>query len=114
MALNNLAWIYQQRGDPRAHRLALRSYLLVPGPDVADTLGWIITVEGDAAKGLPLLREAAAQRGQDPEVLYHLAVALDRVGETRAAVAALTQALALPEGFDEAAAARALLEKLGK
>jgi putative PEP-CTERM system TPR-repeat lipoprotein len=40
--LNNLAWVYQKRGDRRARGMAERAYLLLPSAQTADTLGWIL------------------------------------------------------------------------
>jgi putative PEP-CTERM system TPR-repeat lipoprotein len=40
--LNNLAWLYQHNGDPRALATAKRAYALAPlTPSIADTLGWM-------------------------------------------------------------------------
>ena len=50
VALNNLAWLYQRVGDPRALSLAERAYLIAPNlPQTADTLGWILVQRGEAA-----------------------------------------------------------------
>ncbi len=70
VALNNLAWIYQLRGDPRARPMAERAYLLAPTPQSADTLGWVLTRGGEPGRGLVLLRQAAASG--DPRIAYHL------------------------------------------
>ena len=42
VALNNLAWIYSIQGDERAQSLAQQAYVLSPGGQTADTLGWIL------------------------------------------------------------------------
>ena len=83
VALNNLAWVYQQQGDKRAEGLAQQAYILSPGGQTADTLGWILVSSGNVAQGLPLLRQAAAQAGSDPRIMYHFAVALKRHWQTR-------------------------------
>lgn len=59
VALNNLAWIYGQQHDPRALETARRSFAIVPEPHSADTLGWILLAQGDTARALPLLTQAA-------------------------------------------------------
>jgi putative PEP-CTERM system TPR-repeat lipoprotein len=80
-ALNNLAWLYDQRGDRRGLDLAKRAYDLEPGnPSVADTLGWIHVRAGRAVEALPLLEQAAA-KSKDPEIRYHWAVALADQGD---------------------------------
>ncbi len=80
-ALNNLAWIYSERGDVRALDLATRARAVLPNdPSVADTLGWLHVRRGDAAEGLPLLEEAVRANPDHPEIRYHWAVALAETG----------------------------------
>ena len=50
--------------------MAQKAYLLAPGPQSADTLGWILSTEDEPAKGLLLLRQAAAQQRSDPTVQH--------------------------------------------
>ena len=110
--LNNLAWVYQQKGDARARPLAQRSYLLSPSAQAADTLGWILTAQGDAAQGLPLLQQAISALSSDPEVGYHYAVALKDTGDTTDAVRVLKLLAAVPTAFDDKPAAVRLLEEM--
>ncbi len=88
-ALNNLAWVYQQRNDTRARAVAQKAYLIAPGPQIADTLGWILVGQGSAASGLTLLRQSAAQQPDEPSVQYHLAAALNATGQREQAAAVL-------------------------
>jgi len=108
-ALNNLAWVKGERGDPAARATAQRAYLLAPGPQTADTLGWILTKENEAARALPLLRHAGLALPNDPEIGYHLAVALERTGEREAAIKLLTP-LAAKSFADHESANRLLAE----
>jgi len=101
VALNNLAWIYQQQGNPKARALAQRGYLLQPTPQSADTLGWILLKEGNTQVGLMLVRRAAASMPTDPSVLYHLAVGLKTAGQRDSAAKLLAAVLASPAKFDE-------------
>jgi len=72
--LNNLAWIYQQRGDPRALALAERAVRLAPDhPLVLDTLGWLLYENGAKARALGLLRRAASVAPTDSSIRQHLA-----------------------------------------
>lgn len=112
VALNNLAWVYQSRGDARAKDLAQRAYLLAPTPETADTLGWVLTSQGDATVALPLLRQAAAARSNDPAVQFHLAQALGATGQREEAMKVLQALVAAPGEFDDKAAARKLLQDL--
>ncbi|MDR3416976.1 MAG: PEP-CTERM system TPR-repeat protein PrsT, partial [Nevskia sp.] len=113
IALNNLAWIYQTRDDPRALALAQKAYLLAPGPQSADTLGWILTKQGNAKVGVILLTQAAHNLSTEAAIFYHLAVALNDTGQKDKAVTLLTQLTKSPAEFDDKPAARKLLAELG-
>lgn len=113
IALNNLAWLYQQTGDKRAKDLAERAYLLRASPQSADTLGWILTTEGNPAKGLLLLRQADGE-GFNPSIRYHLAVALRDTGDKAGAVKLLTSLTGDDVQFDEKDKATKLLQDLSK
>jgi cellulose synthase operon protein C len=111
--LNNLAWLYDQRGDARALDLAIRAREALPGdPSVADTLGWLYVQRKEAARGLPLLEEAVRARPDHPEIRYHYAVALSETGSRPRAVSLLRELLAEPVEFLDRAAARERLEDL--
>jgi putative PEP-CTERM system TPR-repeat lipoprotein len=126
VALNNLAWLLQGRADAataegtaqlaRARDLAERAYFVRPSPETADTLGWIMVRSGEAAKGLPLLRQAAVaqavQQRQDLGILFRLATALSETDDKPAARRLLEGMLATPTAFPDRAAAEALLATL--
>jgi cellulose synthase operon protein C len=114
VALNNLAWVYQQQGDKRAQELAQQAYVLAPGGQTADTLGWILVSGGNLAQGMPLLRQAAGQAGSDPRILYHYAVALKDTGKRSEAIKLLTTVVANKAEFGEKADAQKLLDELNK
>ncbi len=111
-ALNNLAWTYQQRNDPRARAVAQKSYLLNPSPESADTLGWILVTTGNPAVGLALLRQANAQLPRDPTVAYHLAVAMKAAGKRADAAKVLSPFILSGAEFDDRPAATRLLNEL--
>lgn len=112
IALNNLAWIYQQQHNPEAMDLARQAYVLAPGPQTADTLGWILTTTGKPQTGVMLLRQAAAQASSDPRVLYHYAVALNDTGNKAHAIKLLKAVVAVKADFVEKADAQQLLTSL--
>jgi putative PEP-CTERM system TPR-repeat lipoprotein len=115
VALNNLAWVYQQQGnDAPAQQLARQAYVLAPSPQTADTLGWILTTNGNAKTGAALLRQASGDGGSDPRILYHYAVALNNSGEKDAARKALGTVVANPAAFKEKALAQKLLDDMSK
>lgn len=111
-ALNNLAWVDQQLHADGAEALARRAYLLAPGGQTADTLGWILAQEGQKPLALLLLRQAAARLPQDASVQYHFAVALNDNGQTQQAGALLDALLASKAPFDERDAAQKLRQQL--
>jgi len=112
-ALNNLAWVYQQENDPQARPLAERAYMLAPGPETADTLGYILATTGAGDKGVSLLRQASQQLPDNGSIQYHLAVALQASGQPAEAVKVLTPLLASKKDFQEKTEATQLLERLG-
>jgi Flp pilus assembly protein TadD len=114
VALNNLAWVYQQKGNPEARSLALQAYILLPGTQTADTLGWILTENGDSTSGLPLLRQASATAPTDYRIRYHYAVALGKTGNVDEAVRQLNQVIGAKGNFREKTDAQALLDELKK
>jgi len=114
VALNNLAWVYQSQGDKRAAGLAQQAYVLSPGGQTADTLGWILASGGDMTRGMPLLRQAATQAANDPRVLYHYAVALKDTGKRDEAIKLLTAVVANKAEFAEKTQAQKLLDELNK
>jgi tetratricopeptide (TPR) repeat protein len=84
-ALNNLAWLYGEAGDPRAVELGRRAHEAQPNnPAIADTLGWIYLERGEANLALPLLRQATEGAPGDAEIRYHWAVALAETGDDEA------------------------------
>ncbi len=114
IALNNLAWVYQQKNDARASELARQAYLLSPGPQTADTLGWILVTTGKAAAGAPLLRQAFNETPSDPRIQYHYAVALKDLGNKSEAIRHLKDVVAAAGNFTEKTEAQKLLDQLEK
>jgi tetratricopeptide (TPR) repeat protein len=99
-SLNNLAWLYSQRGDERALDYAERAYAVEPNnAAIADTLGWLYVQRSDATRGLPLLAAAAEALAGQAEVQYHWGVALAETGDTGKALAAFDAALSSDTAF---------------
>ncbi len=113
--LNNLAWLYQQKGDPKALEYAEQAYQMAPkSAAIVDTLGWILVDNGQYARALELLRQATILAPQESEIRYHLAVALHKSGRNDDARQELEEILRLGKDFGSAAAARDLLRQLSK
>jgi cellulose synthase operon protein C len=115
IALNNLAWICQQQGkDAQALRLARQAYVLAPGSQTADTLGWILTAAGNTRDGVTLLRQASGDPAADPRILYHYAVALKASGNRDEAKKHLETVVGNKGDFKEKLEAQKLLEDMAK
>jgi putative PEP-CTERM system TPR-repeat lipoprotein len=113
VALNNLAWLYAQRGDARALATAERAHAAAPDSgEVTDTLGWLLVQHGDVARALPLLRDATERSPDVAEIRYHLAVALAHTGAKDEARTLLRGLLDAQAQFESAPQARELLEEL--
>jgi putative PEP-CTERM system TPR-repeat lipoprotein len=116
VALNNMAWVLQQKGqNDEAAKLARQAYILQPSQQTADTLGWILASTGKAQEAVPLLRQAAGDAATaDPRILYHYAVALKDTGNTDEAKKNL-QVVASNKGtFKEKEEAQKLLDGMSK
>jgi len=115
VGLNNMAWVMQQKGDNvRAQALGRQAYILAPGPQTADTLGWILTTSGDAGNGVTLLRQATNETSADPRINYHYAVALKNTGDRAEARKQLEFVVAAKGEFKEKAEAQKVLDELSK
>jgi cellulose synthase operon protein C len=114
IALNNLAWLYGERGDSRGETLARRALAGAPqsGP-VADTLGWILLKSGNSEEGLKILKQAHDLDKKNPEIEYHLGAALLKAGQNDEARQALEQAIAAGAGSPWVSEARRLLAETG-
>lgn len=115
VALNNLAWVYQQQGnDIKAQTLARQAYVLSPSPQTADTLGWILTTSGNAQSGVALLRQATGDNTSDPRIVYHYAVALKDLGNKNEAKKQLETVVENKTNFKEKVEAQKLLQDMAK
>jgi putative PEP-CTERM system TPR-repeat lipoprotein len=113
VALNNLAWAYQQEKDPRALATAEAAYKLAPqNPSIMDTLGWILVESGDLKRGVPVLEQAISRAPDANDIRYHLAFGLHKAGDKAKARKEIEQALANGKPFAQADDARALLKQL--
>jgi len=113
-ALNNLAWLYQQKGDlAKARGLAERAMAASPRvPQIDDTLGWILLAQGEADKALTYLSAASLSAPGNPDIQYHLAVALHRLGRQADAQTTLENLLGTGAAFSDKPEAEKLLQEL--
>jgi putative PEP-CTERM system TPR-repeat lipoprotein len=114
LILNNLAWLYDWKRDPRALATAKKAMNLAPASgSVADTLGWILEKQGDNANAMKYITQASASAPSDGTIQYHFAVVLSKTGNANAARNVLQKTLKLNLQPDTKSAAEALLAKLG-
>jgi tetratricopeptide (TPR) repeat protein len=74
-ALRQLAVLYGQRStdDPKAYELTTKARQAYPGdPEIAKALGILNYRRGNYPQSLELLKETAAKRKDDPDLLYYL------------------------------------------
>jgi tetratricopeptide (TPR) repeat protein len=92
--LNNLAWVYNELGDPRAADTAARANELMPdNANILDTLGWIQVSIGNPADAIAPLERAYELSDQLPIIGYHLAYAHLASGDPDAAQALIGRLL---------------------
>ncbi len=113
-ALNNLAWLYQQKGDlAKARGMAEQAVAAAPrAPLIVDTLGWILLAQGETDKALTYLSAASRSAPKNADIQYHLAVAVNRLGRTADAQAMLEALLGSGTNFSDRAEAEKLLQQL--
>ncbi len=112
VVLNNLAWLYMERGDARAVGMARRANEVTPNhPDIADTLGWILVRNGDLGSGLDYLKQSVQLNPNNPSVQYHLGVAFAEQNQSTSARGAFAKALSMGD-FPEAAQVRDAMARL--
>lgn len=113
VALNDLAQSLQAQHDPKALEFAEKAYRIKPdSPVTENTLGGILMANGQSARGLGLLRDAADHAPQNPEVRFDYARALASSGDKAKAKAELEALLALKRPFRSESAARDMLKGL--
>ncbi len=112
-ALNNLANVLLQLKDPGSVQVAERSVAKNPNnANAIDTLGWALFQGGQVDRGLQLLRDARLRQPGNPEIRYHLAVALAQTGRKQEAKEELDGALKAGGNFESATEAKKLLQSI--
>ncbi len=114
VALNNLAWLYMEKGIlDKAQQVGSRAYQVNPEMvAVLDTYGWILVKSGKIVEGEKLLQQAISKAPQDRDIRYHVAATLAQKGDTKGAIIELKQALSGGADFLSKKEAESLLKKL--
>ncbi|WP_455207534.1 tetratricopeptide repeat protein [Kaarinaea lacus] len=116
IGFNQLAWLYAKQGInlDDALELAKKADKLQPNNiSINDTLGWIHAGKKEFDKALSYLEKAnQISRGQNPNVLYHLAYVQNKMGDSANAKANVNKALNMSNNFESKKAAEKLLTQL--
>jgi Tfp pilus assembly protein PilF len=104
-AHNQLACLYAryERGVARGLAMAKKARALAPeDARIADTLGWLLHLNGEHAEAVPVLYEASCRLPRSPAVWYHLGKALVGDGKKSEAARSFQTALFLDRHFENA------------
>ncbi len=113
VALNNLALILSNRGDPQARQGAASAYELLPDNGaVADTYGWILLKAGQTDEAISTLRKAHTAMPQNAEIQYHYGAALVEGGMHEEARVILGKLIASNRTFASRTTAEELFEQI--
>ncbi len=111
--LNGLAWAAGRAGDPMALEYAERAHRQAPDDaNILDTLGWILVERGELARGTELLKRATAAAPGAGETRLHLAKALLKSGDQKAARRELETLARLGDKFPSQVEVKQLLAGL--
>ncbi|KAF0103186.1 MAG: PEP-CTERM system TPR-repeat lipoprotein [bacterium] len=113
-ALNNLAWLGQDKDLNQAIKHAQHAQTLAPrDPYVKDTLGMLLLKRGDDRGALALLREAAELAPGDPQIQLHLGQLLAKQDRRGEAIKVLQALVKKAPNSEQAKEAKTLLASLG-
>jgi Tfp pilus assembly protein PilF len=113
VALNNLAWIGGELGDPRAIGYAERAVKIAPNSAaILDTYGMLLVKKGETQKGLEYLKQASGLAAGRYEIRINYAKALAQAGQRDLARKELEALQAVPEDFPGKSDIPAMLKAL--
>jgi putative PEP-CTERM system TPR-repeat lipoprotein len=111
--LNDLANVLLGLNDPQAKTVADQALALAPDSFVTiDTAGWAAFRAGQTDRAIELLRDARLRDPQSPDIRYHLAAALVKMGRKDEARGELQTALKNSPRFESRDEAQSLLQTL--
>lgn len=107
--------LYLKTGDDRAKPFAKKAYDLEPDNfAIMDTLGWVMTNQGEVKLGIAMLRNAMTRSADMLEIRFHYAVALHKNGQSKGALRELRTVLAAGQAFSGIEDARVLYKQLSR
>ncbi len=112
-ALNNLAWIGGETGDPKALGHAERAVRIAPNSaPVLDTYGMLLVRKGETQKGLEQLKRASELAPGRYDIRINYAKALAQAGQKGEARKELEALQSVPEDFPGKSEIAALMKAL--
>lgn len=82
IALNNLAWLYQEAGHSEALSTAQAAYEMASdNAAIADTYGWILLKNNKVKESVAILEKALQLAPNTSEIALHLAEAYEKAGQ---------------------------------
>lgn len=113
--LNNLANIYALSDRAKGLALAKKAFTQYgKSAPLLDTIGWLLSQEGQHREALAYLREAFSIKSNDPEIRYHLGYTLHKLDRSVEARIELESALSYSGEFEGREDARKLYDFLGE
>ncbi|WP_250658209.1 tetratricopeptide repeat protein [Alkalimarinus coralli] len=83
VAMNNLAWLYHEKQNPKAEELAKSaSEIASQNPAILDTYGWILFKNGRTEEASSVLEKAYRLDKNSPEIKEHLMAAYKSLGKS--------------------------------
>jgi Tfp pilus assembly protein PilF len=105
VAANNLAWIYAEEGTRLDEALRLAQTATAQMADNAaaqDTLGWVYYKKEMPERAIEPFEKSVTKEPENPVYHYHLALALQRLGDVRRARESAQRAVKLKPDYTEA------------
>ena len=113
VVLNNMAWLYLERGSDKALEMAKKAYELAPSRgEIVDTYGWVLFKQGRQRDGLAALQQALVISPRNAEIGLHVAEALITLKRGNEARPMLQRIVREHPSDDFGKSARKLLERI--
>jgi tetratricopeptide (TPR) repeat protein len=111
-ALNQLAWLYAERGKNLDEALAFaqKAVAIKPASGIIDTLGWVYYKRQEYAQAIAQFKLALLKDPFQPTIKYHLGLAYFQHGDRDLARQTFAEVLELSKNFEHAAEIQKLLD----
>ena len=111
--LNRLAELHIKIDIDKSIEYSTQAYALEPqDPNVLATYGWVLALNGEFEKSLPIMRDAYLRNAVSADIRYHLAYTLHHLGQNEEASEHLEELLESSVNFSERSNAERLKDKI--